>query len=125
MIKETITFKNFNGEEETKDFYFNISKSDLLEFGLREKLISNVEALQNTSDPSEVYTLFKSLTAMCIGRKSSDGRLFIKDQDTRDDFFFSGAYDEFIFDILNNQEKASAFVNKVIPQDLREELTKK
>ena len=44
MLKKTITYNDYNGVERTEDFYFNLSKAEILEMemgtsgGLAENL---------------------------------------------------------------------------------------
>ena len=37
MLTKTIKYKDFNGQEKVKNFYFNLSKSELAEMDLVEK----------------------------------------------------------------------------------------
>ena len=63
MLKKTITYKDYNDVERTEDFYFNLSKAEIMEMemgttgGLAE-MITRVVAAQDT--PS-VVKIFKDL----------------------------------------------------------------
>ena len=63
MLKKTITYKDYNDVERTEDFYFNLSKAEVVEMemsttgGLTE-MIKNVIAAQDT--PS-IIRIFKEI----------------------------------------------------------------
>ena len=80
MLKKEITYTDYNGQERTEDFYFNLSKAELIEMqasvdgGLDEHLIKLVK---NNNQP-EIFKFFKDLVLKAYGEKSDDGRRFVK-----------------------------------------------
>ena len=53
MIKKTITYSDFNGNERTEDFYFNLTKAEITKMELSIKgglseMIQRIVAAQDT-----------------------------------------------------------------------------
>ena len=121
MLKETISYVDYDGNERTEDHYFNITKAELLDLetkdpdGWGEKLMEIVR----TKDTTNLIKVMKELVLFAYGEKSSDGRKFIKvDKDGHrlaDDFVQTEAYSEFYMSLLIDAKKASDFFNAVIP----------
>ena len=44
MLKKTIKYTDYNGEEQTEDFYFNLSKAELTEMELFMEIATDAEA---------------------------------------------------------------------------------
>ena len=120
MLKKTITFNDFNGVERTEDFYFNLSKAEVLEMemsttgGLAE-MIKNIVSAQ---DIPAIIKIFKDLILQAHGIKSLDGRQFEKSQKIRDSFASTEAYSQLFMELATDADAAADFVNKIIPQNM-------
>jgi hypothetical protein len=79
--------------------------------------------LQLAKNPSgrKVIDTFEDLLHRSYGRKSLDGRKFEKSEEIWLDFFQSEAYSEIFMDLVTDADKASAFINGIIPEKLAEE----
>jgi hypothetical protein len=122
VLKKTITYEDFNGQERTEDFYFNLSKTELVELeigsgGLAQKLKTIVE----TNDGAEILDEFKRIVLLAYGKKSEDGRRFIKTQELRDEFEQTNAYSELFMELATNAEEAAAFIRGIVPAGLADE----
>ena len=120
MLKKTITFTDYDGNERKEDFWFNLSKAEILEMELlidggMEKLIQNVIAAQNVP---ELVRIFKDLILKSYGEKSPDGRRFIKSEQLTTEFTQTEAYSQLFLELATDAEAASAFVNGIIPDDI-------
>lgn len=120
MIKKTITFVDYEGNERTEDFWFNLNKAEIMELELlttggMEKLIHNIVSSQDT--PSLVQ-LFKKLILKSYGEKSADGRRFIKNDEMREAFTQTEAYSQLFMELATDADAASAFINGIIPNDI-------
>lgn len=78
MIKKTITFENFEGEKETKDYYFSLSQAELMELNLSTDggLENKGYAMLASKNPVEVYNLVKMMILKACGIKI--GSSFVK-----------------------------------------------
>lgn len=127
MIKKTLTYTDYDGNERTEDFYFNLSKAELMEMdfsasGGMEKMIKRIVDAQDTK---RIIEVFKDIILKSYGEKSADGRRFIKVSDGRrlaEDFAQTEAYSELFMELATNDKAATEFINGVIPQSLAAEI---
>lgn len=120
MLKKTITYIDYNGVERTEDFYFNLSKAEVLELemgttgGLTE-MINKIVAAQDTPT---LIKIFKDLVLRAYGEKSPDGKRFIKSDEIRDAFSQTEAYSNLFMELAIDAEAASKFFNEIIPDNV-------
>lgn len=126
MLKKTIKYTDYNGSERIEDFYFNLSKAEIMEMemsttgGLTE-MISKIVA---TQDAPAIIKIFKDLVLRAYGEKSPDGKRFIKSEEISTAFAQSEAYSNLFMELAFDADAASNFVNGIIPKDLTKELNK-
>lgn len=125
MLKKTITYTGFDGEEYTEDFYFNISKSELVEMHLSVEggLDTMLKNILNAKDVPELSKFFKRIITMSYGRKSADGKRFEKSEQISNEFTQTKAYDNLFMELLLDAKKAADFVNSIMPIELVKEIT--
>lgn len=118
MIKRTIEYVDYNGNKQVEDFYFDMSAAELTEYqwsedeGMNKKL----EAIIKAEKPSELIKYFKDIVLMSVGKKSEDGKRFIKNQDVIDEFVQSPAYSILFMELATDEKAAAAFINGIIPE---------
>ena len=80
MLKKTITYTDYNDNERTEDFYFNLSKAEVTEMELSTTggLAEMIQKIVTTQDGPKLVKIFKDLVLAAYGEKSPDGRRFIK-----------------------------------------------
>ena len=119
MLKKTITYTDYNGDERKEDFYFNLSKAELMEMelstsgGLAE-MISKIVAERNIP---KIVEIFKELILKAYGEKSPDGRRFIKTKALSEEFSQTEAYSELFMELATDDKAAAAFINGIIQVD--------
>lgn len=118
MLKKTVTYTDYNGVERTEDFYFNLTRSELLEMHLTTEggMEEKVNSIINAKSQRELEKLFKEILLKSYGKKSPDGRLFMKNDEIRAEFEASPVYDELYMKLFTDENAAADFVNGVIPQ---------
>lgn len=126
MIKETITYVDYDGNKRTEDHYFNLSKAELTELQMSKKggFHSYLTRIMSSNDTPEIMSVFKEIITMSYGRKSDDGRRFIKNDELLEDFLQSEAYTEFLMKIIGEEGEAAKFINGLMPSDLMSEIEK-
>lgn len=126
MLKKTITYEDFNGDEVSEDFFFHLSKAELVELELSHTggLSVALEKIVEAEDGKSIIAEFKNILLMSYGKKSEDGRRFIKNQELRDEFESSEAYSTLFMELVTDAGAAAEFVNGVIPAKLAEEVAK-
>lgn len=120
MLKKTITYTDYDGVERTEDFYFNLSKAELMDMELltaggMEKFINRIIQEQ---DMERLVELFKSIIHKSVGVKSVDGKRFIKNQEVLDDFIQSEAYSVLYMELISDAGAAADFINGIMPAGL-------
>ena len=127
MLKKTITYTDYNSVERTEDFYFNLTKAELMEMELFEEggYTAMAKKIVDAKDTTQLAKLFKDLVLKAYGIKSPDGRRFIKSDELREEFTQTEAYSEIFMELATDDKKAAEFVNGIIPGDIdRAELEK-
>ena len=83
MLKKTIEFTDYNGETRKEDFYFNLSKAELMEMelGTSGGFAEMLQRLVDTQDVPEIMKVFKQVVMKAYGVKSPDGKRFITSEE--------------------------------------------
>ena len=117
MLKKTITYTDYDGNERVEDFYFNLSKAEVAEMEMSEYggLSNLLKKIVQEKDTKRIIEMFKDLILRSYGEKSQDGKRFVKNQELRDAFSQTEAYSELFMELAGNAEAAAAFVNGITP----------
>lgn len=119
MLKKSITYVDYNGVERTEDFYFNLSKSELIEWetsyegGLSQKL-KDIVAAKSAPD---IMKFFKEIITKSYGEKLPNGG-FKKTKETSENFTYTAAYDILFTELISDDKAAAAFVKGILPADI-------
>ena len=120
MLKKTITFTDYNGKEQTENYFFNLNEAELTELELSEDggLVKTIETVIAAEDGKEIIRIFKSLILSSVGVKSNDGRRFIKTEKIKEEFEQTPAYSKLFMELATEADKATAFVKGILPQQV-------
>lgn len=124
MLKKTITYVDYNDEERTEDFYFNLSKAELMEMemGTEGGLYTKINTIINTKDVPSIIKMFKEIILKAYGEKSGDGRTFMKIDENghplSNKFMQTEAYSVLFMELSSDSKKAADFINGLVPKDL-------
>lgn len=124
MLKKTITYTDYDGLERTEDFYFNLSKAEVIEMevGTEGGMRAMLERIVAAKDGRRIMEAFKEIIAKSYGEKSLDGRRFQKSKEISEAFMQTEAYSQLFMELVTDSQAAAAFVNGIVPQE--EEVTK-
>lgn len=125
MFKKTITFEDLDGNLVTEDFYFHISKAELVEWEVSE--IGGMEAYLKSiiaeADGKKIVAAFKDIISKTVGKRSEDGRRFIKTQAISDEFMQTDAYSVLFLELMQDPaNNVARFINGIVPKDLSEKV---
>lgn len=120
MIKLTETYTDYNGVERTEDFYFNLTKAEIMEMEMTTTggMAEMIQRIVKAQDIPSIIKIFKDLLLKAYGVKSSDGRRFIKSPEISDEFAQTEAYSNIFMRLSTDAEKAAEFINGIIPADV-------
>lgn len=119
MLKKNIKYVDYDGNERSEDFYFNLNKAEVIELqlGTVGGLTKTLAKIVQEKDVSRIIEYFKTLILKAYGEKSADGRRFVKSQELRDAFEQTEAYSELFMELASNAQMAAEFVNGVLPKE--------
>lgn len=122
MLKKTITYNDYNGVERTEDFYFNLSKAEILEMemGTSGGLAEMIQKIVAAQDAPSIVRVFKDLVLKAYGEKSPDGKRFIKSEEISTEFSQTEAYSQLFMELATDAEAGAAFVNGIVPKEMAE-----
>ena len=120
MLKKTIEYTDYNDVKRKEDFYFNLTKAEIMEMELSTTggLAEMIQKIIDTQDTPQIIKIFKELVLKAYGEKSADGKRFIKNDEIRDGFAQTEAYSELFMELATDANAAAAFVNCIVPKDL-------
>ena len=124
MLKRDITYEDFDGNVVTDTYYFNFSKSEMIEFEAEYKggFEAFLQSVIKAEDNQSLIAIFKKLVLLTYGVKSEDGKRFIKSDELRTEFSQTAAYDKLFIELATNDSLAADFVMGVMPRDMRDEV---
>lgn len=124
MLKKTITYKDYNDVERTEDFYFNLTKAEVMEMevgtvgGFSEMLVRIVAA----KDTPSLIKIWKDFILKAYGQRSLDGRQFIKSAEISTAFAQTEAYSQLFMELATDADAAAKFINGIVPADMAKQI---
>lgn len=124
MIKETITYTDYNGTERKEDFYFNLTKAEIMEMEMSTQggLAEMIQRIVAAQDQPAIIKIFKELVIKAYGVKSPDGKRFIKNAQVVDEFVQTEAFSQMFMKLATDADAAAKFVNGVVPADMAKQI---
>ena len=122
MLKKTIKYTDYNGVERTEDFWFNLSKAEIMEMELSTTggLAELIQKIVKEQDAPAIIKIFKDLILKAYGEKSPDGKRFIKSDEIALAFSQTEAYSNLFMELATDADAAAKFLNSIIPADAAE-----
>lgn len=127
MIKKTVTYTDFNGNERTESFYFHYSQAEILEMELSTDggFAERIQRIIDAKDQPSLIRVIKKFVLDAYGVKSDDGKRFIKNDDVRAAFEECPAYSVIFMELVQDDVAAAEFVKGVVPADLAQSVKPK
>jgi hypothetical protein len=128
MLKKTITFKDFFGVDKKRDYYFHLSKAELMEMelGTTGGYVEMIQKIVDAQDSAKLMSVFKEFVLKSYGEISADGERFIKVDDNghrlADKFVETEAYSILFMELAGDADAFADFVNGIIPADLADKV---
>lgn len=120
MLKKTITYVDYNGNERVEDFYFNLTKAEATEMELSVEggLTKKLEDIVNSQNNKEIIALFKEIILKAYGEKSQDGKRFIKSEELSEAFSQTEAFSELFMELALDEKASADFINGILPANI-------
>lgn len=115
MFVKSIKYTDFNGQEREEKFYFHLSKPEVIKlqakFGMT--LAEKAKEVTSKADLDDLLEFLEIIVLDSYGKKTEDGRSFIKSPEIRQSFEYSQAYADFFEEMLLTPNLAKEFGEKV------------
>ena len=120
MLKKTIKYTDYNGEERVEDFYFNLTKAEIMEMELSVSggFAEMIEKIISEKDGPAITKVFKEMILKAYGEKSPDGKRFIKSEELSSAFSQTEAYSDLFMELATDADAAASFVNGIMPKGM-------
>ena len=117
MLKKTITYTDYDGNERTEDFYFNLSKAEVtaMELSTEGGIQKSLGKIISDQDGKGTVDVIRNLILTAYGEKSLDGKRFIKSNELSEAFSHTEAFSDLFMELLTDADLAAAFVNGILP----------
>ena len=114
MYTEERTYINFNGDEVTGVFRFNLTEAELSKLFLTTEggLEDYLKKITEENDRKKLIEIYEELLDMSYGEKTADGD-FMKSPEILAKFKAKAVYSDFYMDWLTDADKASEFINGI------------
>lgn len=119
MFKITKTYKDYDGNEMTNDFYFSLSQQEIVELNFTSPggLVRYIESIQKTNDGGEIIGFFKKILLASYGQKVFDpkfGTRFSKLPEYVEQFVSTRAFSMIYMDLATDAKLAADFIRGVV-----------
>ena len=117
MLKKTITYTDYNGEERKEDFYFNLNKAEIIEMEIGEAggYGEMLKRIVDSKDGAQIMKVFKALILKAYGVKTPDGKRFVKSEEISKEFEQTEAYSNLFVELCTDANAATTFINGLLP----------
>lgn len=124
MYKKTITYPDFNGNDRTETFYFNMTKAELvkMEMGVKGGFAESIQRIVDAQDQPAIIQVVEDLIQKSYGVKTPDGRGFVKRESDLEEFMSTEAYSMLFMELATDADAAAKFINGIIPADMAKQL---
>lgn len=117
MLKKSITYFDYDGNERTEDHWFNLSKAECMEMELSTNggMENLIKKIISEKDNEKIVKIFKDIILKAYGIKSADGKYFRKSPEISADFAATEAYSNLFMELATDADAASKFISAVLP----------
>ena len=120
MLKKLITYTDLNGVERTEEFYFNLTKPEVIKMqgSVKGGYDVRLKGIAAELSGAAIIEFFEDLIMRSYGEKSEDGRRFMKSEEISKAFMETPAYEVLFEELITDDNAAADFVNAIMPPDV-------
>lgn len=118
MLKRVFNYTDFHGVSRTEEAFFYLNESELMELSLTPEGGFNtmIKRIIETNDGKMIIKTFREIILKAYGKKSPDGRQFIKSDELSKEFSQTPMFNELLMEIVMDANKAAEFCTKIVPR---------
>lgn len=119
MLKKPITYNDYDNNERTENFWFNLDEAELLELQMRYPggMAAMLQKMVDEQDGTKILATIKEIIMLAYGEKSADGKYFTKSKEMSEAFTHTRAYSVLLMEMYRDANAAADFMSKIIPQN--------
>ena len=127
MIKKTITYEDFDGNQRTKDFYFHMNQVEFSKLngevpgGLEKRL----QTIIQDQDEDALLRIIDLLVSRSYGKFDEEDEFTKIDRNGRplyEKFVNTDAYDKLIIELVQSEKNIVSFMTGVMPKKMQSSL---
>lgn len=123
MIKKSITFTDFDGNQVTEIHHFNLNKVELakMQAGHAGGYDGFLKRIVEAKDPLAMLNVITDLVENSYGIKEADGKTFTKSKELTAAFVNSLAFEALFMELVskkNSTDLMIEFVKGILPKDM-------
>ena len=117
MLVRRIAYTDYNGDDQVDECMFNLSQAELAKMSLSQsgRLEDYIREMIRERDVERIGELADKLIRMSYGKKSIDGRRFIKSEELTTEFVQTEAYSELYMELMSDAEALANFIVGIVP----------
>lgn len=114
----TVDYTDFFGTEQKETFYFNLNQQELLAFldEHGQHYGDILTELADKRDGFQLYTTVRDIIVAAYGKRSDDGKRFLKNPEITKEFEEHAAYDVVIDTIMSSPDSVESFIEGILPK---------
>lgn len=123
MLKKTVKYTDYNGDDREEVLYFSLNRAELLRMNMVKHggFSKYMEKLIEERDPEKLTQMFEMFILNSYGIKSEDGTRFVKNPQVLADFQNSAAYAQIFYELATDLNEFANFILGIVPDDIAKE----
>ena len=115
MLKHQVSYKDFENKSVKETLFFNLTTRDSAKLTIKYgDLTKYVKKIEKEKDAAAMMVLIEDLVLTAYGERSEDGRHFIRNDEIRERFSYSLAFEELLSDLYSDEKKMSKFFDALL-----------
>ena len=115
MLKHQVSYKDFDNKSVKETLWFNLTTRDSAKLTIKYgDLTAYVKKIEKEKDTAAMMVLIEDLVLTAYGERSEDGRHFLRNDEIRERFSYSLAFEALLDDLYSDEKKMSKFFDALL-----------
>lgn len=115
MLKHQVSYKDFDNKSVKETLWFNLTTRDSAKLTIKYgDLTAYVKKIEKEKDAAAMMVLIEDLVLTAYGERSEDGRHFLRNDEIRECFSYSLAFEALLDDLYSDEKKMSKFFDALL-----------
>ena len=115
MLKHQVSYKDFDNKSVKETLWFNLTPRDSAKLTIKYgDLAAYVKKIEKEKDAAAMMVLIEDLVLTAYGERSEDGRHFVRNDEIREQFSYSLAFETLLGDLYSDEKKMSKFFDALL-----------